>query len=124
TVLDPSGETLMSTRLPGTCQHLAGWSEDSGRDAVRFAAICETAQPDHFDAAPSLVAQAIAHAGQGDREPLAPQVYVDAPQRPRTLTVIDVSTQSSSAVDLGGLEVWETSWLDEDHLLAIVSQIT
>lgn len=124
TVLSPSGDTVMSTELPGVCQHLAGWSESAERDAVRFAAICETAQSDNFDAAPSLLAQAITHAGQTEMETLAPQVYVDGPQHPRTLNVIDVLTQTSTTVDVGGLEVWEASWLDRDHLLAIVSQTT
>lgn len=124
TVLDTSGETLMSAELPGACQHLAGWSSDTGDDVVRFAVLCETAQPDNFDAAPSLVAQAITHAAEGHQEGLPPQLYVDTPQRPRTLAIVDVSTGLRSTVDLGGLDVWQVTWIDEDHLLGVVSETT
>ncbi|WP_109471885.1 alpha/beta hydrolase family protein [Ornithinimicrobium cavernae] len=120
TVVDPAGATLLSTALPGPAQHVAGYADQAGEGA-RFAVVCSREQPSNFDVAPPVAARVLGQAATGTSASHPPQVYTDEPQAPRTLTVVDAGTGTSRQVDLGNREVWSVSWIDADHLVAIVS---
>ncbi|WP_436698085.1 alpha/beta hydrolase family protein [Nocardioides sp. BYT-33-1] len=104
-ICDEKGRQAHRVQLPGRVENVAG--ARSGRHVL---AVVAPAQDDHYDLSPAT--------GCADTAPLA---FLGNAQRPRELVVIDTVTGQHRTLDGQGRNIWEASWIDDDSVVAVIS---